>query len=119
MKKREALIDTLLQDENPSVRWRTLVRGLGEDPKSRKAKKLQEEIRGSQLVKALLSRRGRDGRIKAKFGVYDKWQGGHWILATLADIGYPPGDESLRAMRDQMLELWLGKNFLRRIRGQE
>jgi hypothetical protein len=87
------------------------VRGLGEDPKSSKAKKLQEEIRTSPLVKTLLSRRGRDGRITAHRSVYDKWQGAHWVFATLADIGYPAGDETLFPLRNQVFALWLGKNF--------
>jgi hypothetical protein len=84
---------------------------LGEDTKSRKAKKLQEEIRTSPLVKTLLSRRGRDGRITACRSVYDKWQGAHWVFATLADIGYPPGDDSLRPIRDQIIALWLGPDY--------
>jgi hypothetical protein len=36
-----------------------------------------------------------------------KWQGAHWVLATLADIGYPRGDRSLFAMRDQVYDRWL------------
>lgn len=111
MANRNALVSKLLEHDDPSVRWKVLVRSVGEDPGSRKIARLQEEIRSSPRVKALLSRRGRDGRIKAKFGVYDKWQGAHWIMATLADLGYPAGDESLRAMRDQVLELWLSKTF--------
>jgi hypothetical protein len=113
MKNRDALVKSLLEHDDPSVRWRTLVRGVGEDRESRKAKKLQEEIRTSPLVKTLLSRRGRDGRIKAKYSVYDKWQGAHWVFATLADIGYPPGDESLLPMRDQIFAQWLNRDYYR------
>jgi hypothetical protein len=40
-------------------------------------------------------------------GVYSKYTGAHWVLADLADIGYPPGDASLIALRDQVYELWL------------
>jgi hypothetical protein len=32
-------------------------------------------------------------------------------LAALADLGYPPGDESLGAIRDQVLELWLADRY--------
>jgi len=39
--------------------------------------------------------------------VYYKWQGLHWALASLADIGYPTGDESLRPAADRVLEVWL------------
>ncbi|MBI4220414.1 MAG: hypothetical protein HY682_09745, partial [Chloroflexi bacterium] len=44
-------------------------------------------------------------------GPYAKWQGAHWVLAHLANIGYPPGDESLVPVRDQVLDQWLGEEF--------
>jgi hypothetical protein len=43
--------------------------------------------------------------------VYDKWRGAHWVLATLADIGYPRGDRSLLPARDQLMEFWLRPDF--------
>jgi hypothetical protein len=43
--------------------------------------------------------------------VYYKWQGLHWVLASLADIGYPVGDESLYPLRDRILELWLRPSY--------
>ncbi len=34
-----------------------------------------------------------DGQSKlSHIQVYGKWQGAHWTMATLADIGYPPAD---------------------------
>jgi hypothetical protein len=39
--------------------------------------------------------------------VYAKYTGAHWVLADLADIGYPPGDVSLAPLRDQVLDHWL------------
>jgi hypothetical protein len=41
-------------------------------------------------------------------GVYDKWLGGHWVLAFLSEIGYPPGDERLRPMADRSAAWALG-----------
>ena len=41
--------------------------------------------------------------------MYDKWRGAHWVLATLADTGYPRGDRSLLPARDQLMESWLDK----------
>jgi hypothetical protein len=52
----------------------------------------------------LLSERGPDGRIP--FHPYAKFHGAHWILTILADLGYPPGDETLVPLRDQALE-WI------------
>jgi hypothetical protein len=74
---------------------------------------LQEEIRRSPRVQALLSRRKQLGRPGTARQVYYKWQGLHWVLASLADLGYPPGDESLHPLRDRVLELWLGPSFFK------
>jgi hypothetical protein len=32
-------------------------------------------------------------------------------MATLADIGYPPGDKTLEPIRDQLLDNWLGRGY--------
>src|SRR5262245_61867061 len=109
--RREPLIQSLLASENPSIRWKVRVGVLGEDPSSRGIRRLQNEIRGSPTVGALLSRQDRSGEIHAKHSPYDKWQGAHWVLASLADIGYPPGDEALAPLRDQVFALWLGEQF--------
>jgi hypothetical protein len=86
---------------------------LGEDPQGKAIRQLREEIRRSPRVATLLKNRDRNGRIKSRQNVYDKWQGAHWILATLADIGYPLGDKSLFAARDQILDFWLSDSFYR------
>jgi hypothetical protein len=35
----------------------------------------------------------------------------HWVLATLADLGYPPGDKTLLPLRDQLLGAWLSPEY--------
>jgi hypothetical protein len=40
-------------------------------------------------------------------GVYRYWQGIHWLLAQLAEIGYPRGDPRLQPMVDLLLDMWL------------
>jgi hypothetical protein len=74
---------------------------------------LRDKVRRSSRVLSLLARREASGRLMATSGIYDKWQGAHWILAALADIGYPPGDESLEPIRDQVLEYWLADRYYR------
>ncbi len=108
---RSPLIDRLLHSDEPSVRWKVMVRVLGEDPHSRKIRDLQQEIRNSPRAKALLA--GRDRRFVREAHVYAKWGGAHWTLAALAEIGYPAGDESLLPMRDQVLDVWLNPAFYR------
>ena len=110
-RNRNALIDSLLKSGEPSIRRKVLVQVLGEDPESRKVRRLEEEIRNSTRVRALLSHRDRQGRIEPRNNVYAKWQGAHWTLAALADLGYPAGDESLAPIRDQLLDFWLSDSF--------
>jgi hypothetical protein len=98
------VIDKLLNSDEPSVRFKVLVNVLGKKLESPEIKKLQEEIRKSTRVKLLLSERGKDGKIPVH--PYAKWYGAHWVLATLADIGYPLDDKSLIPLREQVLA-WL------------
>ena len=106
-------IDALLKSTEPSIRWKIRVGVLGEDAQSRSVRALRDEIRTSPRVRALLARRDSRGRIKTKpgHGVYDKWQGAHWILAHLSDLGYPQGDSTLFPVRDQVLARWLSPEF--------
>src|SRR5207249_2918659 len=106
-----APIPALLASADPSIRWKTRVHVLGEDPDSKSIRLLREEIRSSPTVRALLSRRDQLGRPGTKRQVYYKWQGLHWVLASLADLGYPEGDESLHPLRERVLELWLGPSY--------
>ena len=98
------IIDRLLKSDEPSIRYKVRVNVLGEKPDSTDIGELRNEIRESARVKKLLSERQPGGRIP--YHPYSKWFGAHWILATLADIGYPPGDESLLPMRGPVYD-WL------------
>jgi len=98
------IIDKLLNSDEPSVRFKVLVNVFGKKLESAEIKKLQEEIKSSLRVKRLLSERKEDGKIPSH--PYRKWYGAHWILATLADIGYPAGDKSLIPLREQVYD-WL------------
>jgi hypothetical protein len=103
-----AVIDRLLTSNEPSIRWRarTAVLGLGGAPH------VAEEIRSSTRVTTLLSDRGPGGTIPVH--PYAKWRGAHWVLATLAELGYPPGDESLVPLREQVLAWLLSDAYVKR-----
>jgi hypothetical protein len=107
----QRVVAELLQSETPSIRYKIRVNVLGEDPASKAIGSLQAEIRRSALVATLLAHRDVRGRIAEPRSVYAKWQGAHWIMAALADIGYPAGDSSLVAVRDQLLAHWLAPRF--------
>lgn len=58
----------------------------------------------SDMASMLLSERTKEGIIP--YNPYQKWYGTHWVLAQLADIGYPPGDQNLIPLREQVY-YWL------------
>jgi hypothetical protein len=107
------VIDELLRSPEPSIRWKVRTRVLGEPDDAPGIRRLRREIRRSPRVAALLSRRDADGRISDPSRVYQKWQGAHWVLAALADLGYPAGDAALEPLARQVCETWLGPSARR------
>jgi hypothetical protein len=98
------VIDQLARSSHQAIQYKLRINVLEEDPDSEKLRKLRSSIRSSELVVRLLSERGRDGKIP--YDPYGKWYGPHWVLTELADMNYPPGDESLLPLRAQEYE-WL------------
>ena len=101
------MLDALLASPEPSIRWKIRTGVLGEARDSADLIALRQEIGRSQRVSKLL----------APFsspnwpGAYSKWQGAHWVLAALADLGYPSGDPALFLLREQVLDTWLDASY--------
>jgi hypothetical protein len=108
------LVKQLLNSAEPSVRFKVLVNVLGRDVASAEIRQLRQEIKVSARAQQLLSERGEAREIP--FHPYAKWYGAHWVLADLADIGYPPGDEALAPLREQVYEWLLGEGHQRAIK---
>ena len=104
-------INVLLKSEIPSVRWKVMANVLEEDADSAKMKSLQKEIKNSHLVKSLLINQNQKGEIVSSGDIYDKWQGGHWVLASLADLGYPSGEKEIKTAVKQLLVFWLNEFY--------
>ena len=107
------VVQTLLRSKEPSVRWKVHVQVLGEDRTSSKIQALEQTIRRSARVRTLLARLDGQGAVRGVRDPYSKWQGEHWVLATLADIGYPRGDRALLPLKDQVLDRWLSDVYYR------
>ena len=99
-----SIIEMLLSSAEPAIRLKTRVQLLSEGPRSSRVRKLREEVRTSSRVKALLSEGRKDGKIP--WHPYAKWDGAHWVLAAIAELGYPPNDQSLIPLREQVNK-WL------------
>lgn len=100
----------LLQSIEPAIRWKVRLNVLGEDMSSVEMAALQNEVRNSPLVKQLLKGLN-NTKLNQGRGLYAKWQGAHWVMATLADIGYQPGDEDLLPVKNALLDFWLQEDF--------
>jgi hypothetical protein len=101
-----AAVEQLLASDEPAVRYLTRVQVLGESPSSRSAARDRAKIRTSPLVAKMLSEMQSDGLIPGN--TYDKWLGGHWVLALLSEIGYPPDDKRLASLANRSAEWALG-----------
>lgn len=100
--------------EEPAIRYKLAVKVLGQPEESQGAKQASEIVRNSPLVQSLLNECIQGGRLPHH--PYKKWTGGHWVLSLLADLGYPPGDETLRPMLEQATNWLLSPEHARHIR---
>ena len=103
------LVDHLLASDEPSIRLQVR-RGL-EAASNAEATELQEQVRRSPRVATLLSERKADGTISAH-PYRAKWYGAHWVLVTLAELGYPAEDQTLIPLREQMLDWLFSDDYL-------
>ena len=97
------IVDALVASDEPSVRWKVRTGVLDEDPESRAIVQLRDEIRRSPRVRSLLD--------DVAGASYRKWSGGHWVLITLADIGYPAGDAALEPLAERVMQTWLAPRY--------
>ena len=106
-----AVVERLLQSNEPSIRWKIKVNVLDMSRELQDIQALEDEIKQSPRVNALLQRLDASGNLQGTRGVYEKWQGAHWVLMTLADIGYPRGDAALYPMADKVFKTWLAPRY--------
>jgi len=91
----KSVITLLLNSNEPAIRLKTYLCLLDHDYNTSEVKKLIVNLKKeSTLISSLFSYLPKDETSKISH-VYTKFQGTHWILSQLADIGYPPGDKGL------------------------
>ncbi len=103
----EPIIEQLLQSDEPAVRYKLLRNVLRKPPGSPELYQAQAQIRCCATVQKLLSEQDESGRLPVH--AYQKWNGAFWVLYQLADLNYPPGDQRLVPLREQVME-WLLPN---------
>ena len=107
----ETAVTWLLESDDPSIRYATLVELLDVHPDSQWARSEERKIVDGPKVRALLAGQQPDGG----FGVsaYAKWTGAHWRLVSLADLNVPADDPHARAAAETVLD-WLNSEKHRR-----
>lgn len=108
------VVETLLSSDDPALRYRVLTGVLGRASDEPEIVALRDEIRRSERVARLLSQRDEAGEIPRH--PYTKWIGAHWVLVTLAELGYPPSDDDLATLFEQVYRWLMGKSRKRRVR---
>jgi hypothetical protein len=95
------LLDSLCSHRDPIVAWRARRLLAGESERTPAMRKLRRAIGTSAMAHRLLR-----GLVGERFNPYRKWQGPHWTLYSLAEIGYPAGDARLLPLRERVLS-WM------------
>ena len=116
MQRDDPAIQFLLNSSDPSIRYFTLTDLLDATSHSREATAALKQILDGPRVKALLAgqhigkQKSQDsfGLHQGGFGVhpYKKWDGAHWRLVSLVELGIPPHEPRAVAAADQVLQ-WL------------
>jgi hypothetical protein len=112
--KTEDCIQSLTENREPVIQWK-MARFVFKKPRSSsEIQKAREKLALSPILQRLLSDRNDEGQIP--YHPYNKWFGSHWVLSILADLGYPEGDDTLKALLEQSYHVWLSKDHERYIR---
>lgn len=101
------ILASLMASSDPEIRYKA-ARLLGND--TAEVETIRRQIVTSRLSEGLLAPRLPDGTLPGH--PYKKWDGTHWVLAQLADQGYPPGDPRLIPLREQELDWLLSEKHL-------
>lgn len=102
------LADSLCAHENPVIAYRSRRLLAAESENSYSMRKLRRAIGSSEMATRLLL------ALKAeRFNPYRKWQGPHWTLYSLAEIGFPQGDERLLPLRQRVMDWMFTPSFLK------
>lgn len=103
-----SLVDTLCAHPNPVVAFRARRLLGGESENAPVMRGLRAAIGASEMAGRLLK-----GLVGLRSHPYRKWQGPHWTLYSLAEIGYPAGDQHLLPMRQRVLDWMFAAAFLK------
>lgn len=122
----DSAVQWLLESKDPSIRYFALTDVLDEPPDSPQAQAMRKLIPDGLRVRRLLAGQGPGRRVSRRslttceggFGVhpYKKWDGAHWRLVSLVELGIPAEESRAWAAADQVLQWLTGSAHRRRIK---
>jgi len=102
-------------NSEPALAWKVAVNILSKGDDSAEASRARAKVRDAPLTGALIA------TCDCQSSAYKKWDGAHWVLSILGDLGYPPGQETLRPLMEHTYNAWLGphhEKYIRQIAGR-
>jgi len=102
------LVNRLCGHDDPVVAYRARRLLAGESESSRALHRLRRAIGSSEMAQRLLLALNGE-----RFNPYRKWQGPHWTLYSLAEVGFPAGDERLLPLRQRVMDWMFAPAFLK------
>jgi hypothetical protein len=100
-------VDRLLRSDEPAIRHAALVELLDRPAEDAEVRAARAAIGDGPIVRALRA-------FRSDLHPYQKWQGAHWRLVSLVDLGVPGDDPELADAYDAVLG-WLGPGHVARI----
>lgn len=92
----KTILKNLLKAKNSLIQLKTYLKLLDLDYASKEVKRILAKLKEeSPTIRGIFSYLPKEGT-SLPYHVYSKFQGPHWLLAILADVGYPPGDDDLQ-----------------------
>jgi len=92
----------LLRTE-PALAWKLAVNILGKKEDSPDAQLARDKVQQAVLVKTLIETCDR------RHSAYRKWDGAHWVLSILGDLGYPDNNGTLRPLMEDTFNIWMSE----------
>jgi hypothetical protein len=108
-------VEGLRDSTDPSIAYRAH-RLLDDPPEDDEDQcRRRQQVVETRNVHRLLAHRRPDGTIRhgREYHAYRKFQGAHWTMASLAELGYPPGDQHLMPLVEQIHEWLTSRQHLR------
>jgi hypothetical protein len=101
----DSVVEWLLEEDNPTVRYLTLTSLLGKTLKNKDVREAKKAIMDKGIVPKILSKQNEDGSFGIPEKFYrDKYKGTVWNLIILAEASADPADKRIRSACEFILK---------------